>query len=80
MISGPNQVEIGSKSGPNQVRAEGFNWVGSRGVGPAGKGPVAPRKVSIIEVCSVDSWVACLSRFLCTVLLNAIAKHNYIKK
>ena len=30
-----NQVEIGSKSGPNQVRAEG---VGARGVGPAGGG------------------------------------------
>ena len=42
MISGPNQVEIGSKSGPEQVRAEGFGWVGARGVGPGGRVPVAP--------------------------------------
>ena len=35
MVSGPNQVEIGSKSGPEQVRAEGFGWVGARGVGKA---------------------------------------------
>ena len=43
VISGPNQVEIGSKSGTNQVRAEGFSWVGAGGVGPVGGGfPVAP--------------------------------------
>ena len=48
MVSGPNQVEIRSKSGPNQVRAEGFSWVGARGVGPGGRVPVAPRKVSKI--------------------------------
>ena len=38
MISVPSQVEIGSKSGPNQVRAGGFSWVGSGGVDPAGGG------------------------------------------
>ena len=48
MISGPNQVEIRSKSGPNQVRAEGFSWVGAGGVGPGGRVPVAPRKVSTL--------------------------------
>ena len=42
MISGPNQVEIGSKSSPNEVRAEGFSWVGAGGVGPGGRVPVAP--------------------------------------
>ena len=42
MISGPNQVEIGSKSGPNQIRAEGFGWVSAGGVDPAGRVPVAP--------------------------------------
>ena len=41
-FSGPNQVEIGSKSGPNQVRAEVFGWVGAREVGPRGRVPVAP--------------------------------------
>ena len=41
-FSGPNLVEIGSKSGPNQVRAEGFSWVGAGGVGPGGRVPVAP--------------------------------------
>ena len=41
-FSGPNQVEIRSKSGPNQVWAEGFGWVGAGGVGPAGGVPVAP--------------------------------------
>ena len=40
--SGRNQVEIGSKSGPNQVRAEGCSWVGAGGVGPAKRVPVAP--------------------------------------
>ena len=34
-FSGPNQVEIGSKSGPGR-------GVGARGAGPAGRGPVAP--------------------------------------
>ena len=48
MISGPNRVEIRSKSGPNQVRAEGFGWVGAGGVGPGGRVPVAPRKVSTL--------------------------------
>ena len=38
-FSGPNQVEIRSKSGPNQVRAEGFSWVGAGGVGQVGGGP-----------------------------------------
>ena len=37
-FSGPNQVEIGSKSGPNQVWAEGFGRVGAGGVGPGGGG------------------------------------------
>ena len=36
-FSGLNQVEIGSKSGPNQVWAEGFGWVGAGGAGPAGE-------------------------------------------
>ena len=49
MISGPNQVEIRSKSGPNQVRAEGRGWVGAGGVGPGGGVPVAPRKVSTLS-------------------------------
>ena len=48
MISGPKQVEIRSKSGPNQVQAEGFSWVGAGGVGPGGRVTVAPRKVSTI--------------------------------
>ena len=43
------QVQIRSKSGPNQVRAEGFSWVGAGGVGPGGRVPVAPRKVSSIR-------------------------------
>ena len=42
LFSGPNEVEIGSKSGPNQVRGEGPSWVGVGGVGPAGGVPVAP--------------------------------------
>ena len=45
MISGPNQVEIGSKSGP------GFSWVGAGGVGPGGRVPVAPRKVPRLRAC-----------------------------
>ena len=48
VISGPNQVETRSKWGPNQVWAEGFSWVGARGVGPGGRVPVAPRKVSSV--------------------------------
>ena len=44
-FSGPNQVEIGSKSGPG-------GGVGARGVGPAGRGPVAPRKVSTVGLLS----------------------------
>ena len=48
MMSGPDQVESGSKSGQNQVRAEGFGWVGARRVGPDGRVPVAPRKVPIL--------------------------------
>ena len=46
VISGRNRVEIRSKSGPSQVRAEGFSWVGAGGVGPGGRVPVAPWKVS----------------------------------
>ena len=49
MSSGPNQIEIRSKSGPIQVRAEGFSWVSARGVGPDGRVPVAPWKVSTVE-------------------------------
>ena len=46
VISGPNQVEIGSKSGPKQVWAEGFSWVGARrNIIPGGRVPAAPRKV-----------------------------------
>ena len=37
-FSGPNQVEIGSKSGPNQVWVDGFGWVGAGGIGPVGGG------------------------------------------
>ena len=39
--SGRNRVEIRCKSGPG-------GGVGARGVGPAGRGPVAPRKVSTL--------------------------------
>ena len=46
---GPNQVDIRSKSGPNQVRAEG---IGAGGVGPPGSGPVAPGKVFTLLVIS----------------------------
>ena len=42
------QVEIRSKPGPNQLWAEGFSWVGAGGVGPDGRGPVAPRNVSTV--------------------------------
>ena len=35
-------MDIGSKSGPNQVRAEGFGWVGAGRVGPGERVPVAP--------------------------------------
>ena len=58
VISGRNQVEIRSKSGPNQVWAEGFSWVGARGVGPGRRVPVAPRKVSKIGVFAV--WAPAL--------------------
>ena len=54
MISGPNQVEIRSKSGPNQVRAKGFSWVGAGGGGSVSEGQVwvgvAPRKVSRVPL------------------------------
>ena len=46
--SGRNQVKIGAKSGPSGGILEGFSWVGAGGVGPAGRGPVAPRKVSTL--------------------------------
>ena len=59
VISGPNQVEIKSKSGPKQVRAEGFSWVGAGGVGPGGRIPVAPRKVSKISLTEVDKNFDC---------------------
>ena len=32
----------GTKSGPNQVRAEGFGWFGAGGAGPVGGVPGAP--------------------------------------
>ena len=57
MISGPNQVEVGSKSGPHQVRAEGFSWVGAGGVGPGGRVPLAPRKVSTANYCPQNFYV-----------------------
>ena len=76
MISGRNQVEIRSRSGPNQVRAEGFSWVGARGVGPGGRVPVAPRKVSTLSSSrssgSRESPQTCDSLFL--VPRNAIRK------
>ena len=43
------RFQIKSKSGPNQVRAEGFGWVGAGEVGSAGGVPVAPRKVSTLK-------------------------------
>ena len=70
--SGQNQVEIGSKSGPNQVR--GWGGVGAGGVGLVGRGPVAPRKVSTLQALAVplrDLFVSCFSVFFAVVCCSS---------
>ena len=57
MISGPNQVETGSKSGRNQVQAEGFSWVGAGGVGLAGGVPVAPPESPYVRRQMMETFV-----------------------
>ena len=85
MISGPNQVEIGSKSGPNpiQVWAEGFERVGAGEVGPGKKVPVAPRKLSTLVICDspFESQIAIAPNSDSPYpLINGVEVHPLIKR